>query len=129
MIPPRIQLRDVTWEAARRLLQSWIDGIQAVVNGGATISETMAGQVVTLLWNDDAAPVTVKTVLRARPLGVVLLTAAEPGSGSETLSGGQVVWRWVGSSLVVSQIDGLSPSTDYNVMVWVIGAAATPRSS
>lgn len=128
MIPPRLQLRDVSWETARRLFQGWIDGVQAVVNGGATLSETMAGQVVTFDWNDDNAPTAVKAKLSARPVAVLVLSAKRTGATEDVVSGSAVSWTWNAGLLSVSAITGLSSSTDYSVTVWAVGSAATPRS-
>lgn len=115
----RLQLRDVAWDAARRLLQSWIDGVQALASNGATLRETMAGEVRTATFNSDAPP-TVTTKLAKAPAAVLCLLAE---SASVTVSGFPVSWTWAptskGGAVVINALVGASASTDYDITLWL----------
>lgn len=122
MIPPRVQLRDVSWDAARRLVQSWIDGVQAVLNGGATLSETMAGEVRRATFNSDSPP-TVTTRSPAKPVAVLCLAAKRTGTSQVVVSGYPISWTWTpgssGGAFVINAVVGAVDGVDYALTLWI----------
>jgi len=102
----------------------WIRGVTQILQGGATIADQMAGEVVKFRWNSDSPP-TVATRLATAPVAVQLLAARLTDGSADTTSGGAVSWAWAPTNgkpaVLISNIDALDASTDYDVTLWMMG--------
>lgn len=97
---------------------TWIRQVTAALTNGVTLAENLAGEVKSLTWNSDAPP-TIAT--KARPIAVLLLSASLLSTPSTRISGAVVTWTQTTAGVVVTAIEGLTPSTDYAVSLWLVG--------
>lgn len=101
---------------------TWIKDVTAVLSGGATIADQMAGQVLSFRYNSDAPP-KLATRLKVAPTSVLCLSARLANGSAATWSGLPVLWEWTkeGGAILVSEIKHLDASTDYDVTLWLVG--------
>lgn len=120
--PSKLILRDAKWEDIRRALQTWIDSVQVILTRGVRVADQVAA-VKVVRWNSDSPP-SVSVSGAARPLAVVCLAAVEVGATSDVVSTPRVTWSWATtrdtSHVVISDVDGLTASTDYDLSIIVL---------
>ena len=100
------------YNAPDRQLAAWIRSVEAFVR---SVAQTVR---IEATWNDDNAPVTVRTALTVTPSSVQLLSATT-GTGT-MISGAPITWTWDDGSIVISAIGTLSASTDYDLVLGVV---------
>lgn len=101
----------------------WIRDVSAALTHGVSLADNMAGELVTFRWNSDAPP-TVLLKSTSKPIGLLVISASEPG-GAAVASGMAIAWQWAPSStqgkVQITTIDILAASTDYDVTAWAVG--------
>ena len=122
MIPDKLTLRDGSWDSVRRALQVWIDGVQNVLTRGLRIGDQVGTVRVVRFNSDRTTPIAVTST--ARTLAVVCLSASAVASPGEVVSMPRVSWSWLtqrdSALVVVSDVDGLTASTDYDLSILVL---------
>lgn len=94
-----------------RAHEAWVRDVAAAIEDAAI--------EVAFRWNSDSAPVRVTTPLTRTPSEVRVARATSDDEAT-WISGPAITWAFDGRALVVSAIDVLTSSTDYDVTLTVV---------
>jgi hypothetical protein len=108
------RINDAWTPEQARALDELMRDVVAVLNRGVSIVDQFSTLKTGVRWNSDAAPITVGPF--ARPIKWVLcLGASQPTTPSVRTSGAPVEWTMRGQNVAITQVVGLTASTDYDL--------------
>lgn len=104
-----------------RQLSQFVREVRAILNGGIRLADQLAGGVRTFRWLSTAAPVLLSYQGSSTPLGVLCLRVVESRSSRAVVTTGATVeWTHSDRGLLVSDIGGTTPGTEYDVTVAIV---------
>ena len=110
-----------SWAEAARPLDTFVREVRSVLNGGATLTEQMAGEVKRGVRYVGGETLVVNTRVATTPLTVLCLGAKEALTDNPTfMSGGVVSWSYDNNAVSITDISGLVAATDYLVSLWIV---------
>lgn len=102
---------------ARELVQHMRE-VRQILNGGLRFSDQM--RVVTFSWRSTAAPVLLAASIGTPPLAVLVLRVRNANGSGPMVSGVSCEWEYAARGLLVSDIGGTTPGTEYEVTVLIV---------
>ena len=105
---------------ARELTQL-VREVRAILNNGIRLADQLAGGVRSFRWSSTASPVLVSAPSNRPPAGLLVLSVAESrGDLAAKVSCASITWTHSDRGILVSDIGGTTPGTDYDVTVAIV---------